>query len=349
MTATRAIARERTIQIAAVAGLVVLCALIVVAIDAVLISFVLAFVIHYLLAPAVNAAERSGLSRKLAVAALYVLFSTAFAAGVYLLLPVIARQLASLKTEMPALIEGTTQILARSERWVNSAMSGITDLDFSMAAGQRLASLSGRIVEGLPLFFSTLMSVLILAPFFAFFMLLDGQAAVKKLMAMVPNHLFQPALTLVHRMNVQLGGFIRARLLEASIVGTVVWLGLTAIGYPYSLLLGIFAGLMNLIPYVGPVIGALPALAIGPVIGVPGWKIWMAAGVYVTAQLVDMLFIIPLVVARIINLHPVAVVIVIIVGAQLAGILGMVISIPVACVLKLFTTSIYEHLVGYQR
>jgi putative permease len=222
------------------------------------------------------------------------------------------------------------------------------DMDFSSAAGSTLAALSGRIIDSLPAFFSTFMSVLVLAPFFAFFMLLDGQTVMKKLMAMVPNHLFEPALTLAHRVNAQLGGFIRARLLEAGIVGMVVWLGLAAIGYPYSLLLAVFAALMNLIPYIGPVIGAVPALVIGPVMGVAAWKIWLVAGVYVSAQLIDMLFIIPLVVAKIINLHPVTVVMVIIIGAQLAGIVGMVISIPIACIVKLLTTPMYQHLVGYQ-
>ena len=348
MTIERAIARERTIKMMAVIGLVTLCLLIVAAINSVLISFVLAFVIHYLLAPVVNAAERSGLPRKLAVAVLYGILGTVFVAGSYLLLPMAAKQLASLKAEMPALIEGTTRMLARAQIWINSALSGITDFDFSSAAGQALAALSERIIGGVPLFFSTLLSVLILAPFFAFFMLLDGQVIVKQLLAMVPNHLFEPALTLLHRMNAQLGGFIRARMLEAGIVGATVWIGLTVIGYPYSLLLGMFAAAMNLIPYVGPVIGAAPALVIGPVIAVASWKIWMVAGVYVLAQLIDSVFIIPLVVAKIINLHPVTVVIVIIVGAQLAGIIGMIISIPVACILKLFASSIYRHSMGYQ-
>jgi len=349
LTTARAIARERTIQITAVSGLLLLCALVVAAIEPVLISFVLAFVIHYLLAPLVNAAERSGLSRKLAVAALYMMMAVVAVAGATLLMPALATQLASLKTEMPALIDGTTDLLARSDNWVNGAMAGLTDLDFSSAAGRTLAALSARIIEGLPAFFSTLLTVLILAPFFAFFMLIDGRVMMKKLVAMVPNHLFEPALTLVHRVNVQLGGFIRARLLEAGIVATAVWIGLAAIGYPYSLLLGMFAGLMNLIPYIGPVIGAVPAMVIGPVMGIAGWKMGMVVGVYVAAQLIDMVFIIPLVVAKIINLHPVTVVIVVIVGAQLAGIVGMVISIPAACVAKLLTVSAYEHLVDCRR
>jgi putative permease len=159
--------------------------------------------------------------------------------------------------------------------------------------------------------------------------------------------LFELALNLKHQINEQLGGFIRARLFEAGIVGFVVWLGLAAVGFPYAILLAIFAGLTNLIPYIGPIIGAIPAILIGLVTGLSGWVLLAVAGVYAAAQLIDNFLVIPLVVARIVNLHPVAVVIVIIVGAQMAGILGMIISIPVACILKITAVALYEHLVEF--
>ena len=178
-------------------------------------------------------------------------------------------------------------------------------------------------------------------------MLLDGQAVSKKFLDLVPNNFFELALNLQHRINVQLGDFIRARLIEAGIVGFCIWLGLAIVGFPYALLLAVFAGLANLIPYIGPVIGAVPAVLIALVDGVTALEFLIVITVYTTAQLIDIFLIIPLVVAKIVNFHPITVVIVIIIGAQIGGILGMIISIPVACIIKLTTTTIYSHLVEF--
>ncbi|MBW1643064.1 MAG: AI-2E family transporter [Deltaproteobacteria bacterium] len=120
------------------------------------------------------------------------------------------------------------------------------------------------------------------------------------------------------------------------------------VGFEYALLLAVFAGLSNLIPYIGPVVGAIPAVLIVLVNSVPGLEFLIVIAVYIVAQLIDNFFIIPLVVAKIVNLHPVTVAIVIIIGAQIEGILGMIISIPVACILKLTITTNYSHLVEFQ-
>jgi putative permease len=118
------------------------------------------------------------------------------------------------------------------------------------------------------------------------------------------------------------------------IVGLVVWLGLYSIGTPYTSILALFAGLTNLIPYLGPIIGAAPGIIIAFVNHSSLASVVFVTMVYLIAQLIDIVFVIPLVVARIVDLHPVTVVIVIIIGSQVMGILGMIISVPVASILK---------------
>ena len=164
----------------------------------------------------------------------------------------------------------------------------------------------------------------------------------------MPNNVFELALNLNYQINRQMGDFIRARLLEAAIVGFVIWVGLAIIGFPYASILAVFAALTNLIPYVGPFIGAIPALIIGIVNNDPTFTLFLVALTYLIAQLIDIIFIIPMVVAKIVNLHPVFVVVVIIIGSQLMGILGMVISIPVASALKLTVTAVYDHLIYFR-
>jgi putative permease len=160
--------------------------------------------------------------------------------------------------------------------------------------------------------------------------------------------MFELALNLQYQINRQLSDFIRARLLEATIVGVVVWTGLALISFPYAILLGVFAGLTNLIPYIGPLIGAVPAVLIALVAYGDGVTILLVSVVYVGAQLIDNMIVIPFIVAKIVNLHPIIVVVVILIGAQSAGILGMIISIPVACIIKLTAEALYHHLLEFR-
>lgn len=340
--------RERLIKSFAVVGILILCTVVVFKTKNILVSFVLGFVIYYILAPVVNVIERTGASRRIGVTGLFILITAAFGFGIYLLLPATAGQLSAFKSELPKFIEGTTNLLAIAELKLNSFLFNMYEIDISKSLGSTVLIFFKGLFDNLPNIISSSLAVIILAPFFAFFMLLDGQAVAKRLLVLVPNNFFELALNLQHRINVQLGDFIRARLLEAVIVGLCVWLGLATVGFPYAVLLAVFAGLSNLIPYIGPVAGAIPAVLIALVNSVPGIEFLMVIAVYIVAQLIDNFFIIPLVVAKIVNLHPVTVAIAIIIGAQIGGILGMIISIPVACILKLTITTVYSHLVEFQ-
>jgi len=343
----KSLTRERLIKSFAVVGILIFCTVVVFKTENILVSFVLGFVIYYLLAPVVNAIERTGVSRRIGVTGLFILITAASGLGIYILLPATAGQLSAFKNELPEFIEGTINLLAISEQKLNSFLFNMYTINISKSLGATLIIFFKGLFDSLPNILSSSLVVIILAPFFAFFMLLDGQAVGKKLLALVPNNFFELALNLQHRINVQLGDFIRARLLEAGIVGFCVWVGLAAVGFEYAVLLAIFAGLSNLIPYIGPVVGAIPAVLIALVNSVPGFEFLIVIAVYIIAQLIDNFFIIPLVVAKIANLHPVTVAIVIIIGAQIGGILGMIISIPVACIIKLTTTTIYSHLVEF--
>ena len=187
-----------------------------------------------------------------------------------------------------------------------------------------------------------------MAPFFAFFLLKDGRNITKKVLALVPNSIFELVLDLHHQINDQMAQFVRARLLEAGIVGLAVWAGLAAFSFPYAFLLASFAALLNLVPYLGPFIGAAPAVIMALINSNMEYGLLIVISVYSFAQLLDIFFIIPLVVAKIVDLHPVTVVVVIIIGAQLLGVLGMLISIPVTSALKVTFTALHNHLTQFR-
>jgi putative permease len=178
-------------------------------------------------------------------------------------------------------------------------------------------------------------------------MIKDGRVITRRIMALVPNSLFELVLSLYNQINEQLGQFVRARLLEAAIVGLITWLGLAFLQFPFAFLFGALAGVANLIPYIGPIIGAVPALALAAVNGMSAVSTLLVILVYVIAQLVDMALIIPLVVAKVVNLHPLTVVLSLLVGAQAMGLLGLLISIPLASVIKVTSSAVYQYIVEH--
>ena len=204
-------------------------------------------------------------------------------------------------------------------------------------------------LKNLPAYLSQSLVIFLLSPFLAFFMLLDGRDFVRKILALVPNQFFELALNLNWQVNRQLGGFIRARLLQSILVGLIIWVGLLLIGFPYSLFLAIFAGILNVIPYLGPFLGAVPALVINFSNSGSGENLLLGLlFIYALAQIVDAVLITPFIVAKIVDLHPVTVILVIIAGAQMMGILGMIISIPIFCTLKVSSQAIYKHLTDFR-
>lgn len=340
--------REPWIRMAAVLLIITASAVAVLAVENMLLAFVLAFVINYLLAPLVNAVERAGVSRTTSTAAVYLLVGMAVVLTCWLALPGINTQISALKNEVPQFQAGITRLLSNWENRLAGYLSGMHEIHLSRKVDSILSDFFATSIKNLPAILSTSITMVILAPLFAFFMLIDGQMAMKKLLALVPNRLFETALNLQYQINRQIGGFVRARLLEAGIVGIVVWGGLVFLQFPYTMFLAVFAALTNLIPYLGPVIGAVPAVLLAVIHSGSGFDILMVAGVYAIAQFIDAVFIVPLVVARIVDLHAVVVIVVIIIGAQLGGILGMIISIPVASVIKLTATAIYQHALDWK-
>lgn len=346
--------RERRIKLVAVLAVLCLCLVIILAVDNLLISFVLAFVTNYLLSPIVNFLERKRVPRQAAIVIPFFATACLVGFGLYSLLPRITQQLSTLESQLPKYQVDLMNLAASTELRFKGFLK-LYNVNFSDTVNTWIINRTSELSSQLPSAVSGSLTVLLLAPFFAFFMLQDGRAVSRRMLAMVPNNLFEPALSLHHQLNEQMGGFIRARFLEAAIVGFVVWVGLQISGFPYASILALFAAVTNLIPYVGPIIGAVPAILIAMISDESVISATMAqtaslnliivTSIYFFAQLVDVVFIIPLVVAKIVNLHPVTVVIVIIVGSQVMGILGMVISIPVASAIKLIFRAVFEQLI----
>jgi len=339
------IKRENAFKLIIVSTIIISGLVVILAVPGMLSSFLLAFVITYLFKPIVAFLERKGIRRILAILLPFLVSGLIVSAASQFMVSLVTEQAASFQTDLPKYINGLSDTFKKPTNTLNLALLPYTKIDLAEKASNWMQNSASNVLHRIPEWISKLLSTMLLAPFFAFFMLKDGQSIGRNLLAFMPNNLFEVALNLSSQINKQLGNFIRARLLESVIVGTVVLLGLSSIGTPYASILALFAGLTNLIPYLGPVIGAIPGLVIAFVNHDTLASVALVTTVYLIAQLIDMLFVIPLVVAKTVDLHPVTVVIVIIIGSQVMGILGMIISVPVASILKLVFTEFYNHVV----
>ena len=314
--------------------------------DGLLVSLILALAINYLFSPVVDSLERSGVPRTYATVIPFLVGLLALTIGFTLVLPLAVEQVKELTQTLPQLKQRWAETFVMVEGSIETNIGLSKSLGLFDRINEWLMTQLNAVSEKLPTAVSQSLTVLLLSPFFAFFILADGNRFGRSLLRLVPNRHFETALKLRHQLNQQLGGFVRARLIESAIVGLIIWIGLSMVGFPYTVILAIASAVANLIPYVGPIIGAVPALAISlfsaeasAIHGVSS-TFGLVGLVYLIAQVVDTVFVIPLLVARIVNLHPVTVVLAILVGAEAYGILGMVVAIPVASAIKLILLAI---------
>lgn len=306
-------------------------------------SVVVAVAFTYLLSPVVSKVESTGASRLLATSLVFSAFILFIILLLSLLTPFLSGQVSSLQGELPKYIDGSVSLIQRLQKDLRLLSGGAIDVDLGGNFRIWMEAQSKTLLSNLPTYLKSSASVIILSPFIAFFLLKDGFMISKRFLALVPNSVYELTLNLQYQINMQIAQYFRARVLEAIIVGAVVLIGLWIIQFPYAAVLALFAGVTNLIPYLGPVVGAIPGIAIALINQEPNLTLFLVIAVYAIAQLIDMLFIIPLVVAKIVDLHPVTVVLAVIVGAQLLGILGMLISIPICSAIKVTFISVYQH------
>ena len=225
--------------------------------------------------------------------------------------------------------------------------------DFNLAAlvkehGERLTE---TMLGGTTVFLGGVVSGLtfvVIVPFVAFFFLKEGRRLTRNLIELVPNAYFELCLNLLHQINGQIGGYIRGQILATSVVSILAVTGLTIVGVDHALPLGLLAGLANMIPFLGPLIGiitaSIVALATGGGLGMVG----KVVVVFLLIQMIDNVVIQPTVVAKSVEMHPLVILFVVMVGSQLMGIVGMLIAVPLTGIIKVSSQTVYEGVRGYR-
>jgi predicted PurR-regulated permease PerM len=311
----------------------------------------IAVAVVYLLNPLVSALERRGVPRVAGAGIVYVLFLCIVALLVSLLVPVVTRQVTAVVDHVPDYLADAQAAVRRV-----GARFG-QEPDFRLDAEQVREWLSAgenrqavtRYLTGLRSVTNSLISgliIIVLGPVMAFYLLVDLPRLNRGAMALIPPARREEIRSLMDRIGQAIGGFFRGQLLVALFVGVASSLGLWAIGLPFWLLVGMVAGVFNLVPLVGPFIGGGLAVIIALIDGQPLKAVW-AALVLLAVQQIDNHLISPNVMGRTVQLHPVVVMLALLTGASFAGLFGMLVIVPLVAVAKIVFLFMWSKYVDY--
>ncbi|MEW6230265.1 MAG: AI-2E family transporter, partial [Bacillota bacterium] len=163
------------------------------------------------------------------------------------------------------------------------------------------------------------------------------------LLSWIPGRWRSEVVGLLIEMDHALGSFIRGQLLVSGIVGVLISLGLSIIGVDFALVIGLLAGIFDIIPYFGPVIGAVPAIALA-LLKSPVLVIYVVV-LFVVVNQIESAIVGPNILGEQIGLHPVAVIFAILAGGHLFGVTGVLLAVPVAAIIKVFLRYLQARLV----
>ncbi|MDW7644128.1 MAG: AI-2E family transporter [Desulfuromonadales bacterium] len=302
-----------------------------------ILPLLLAMITAFLLDPLVKYIERDHISRTFSIFVVYLLISSALYLAASWLVPQWVDMWNSLRADIPRYAGNLVAFVKEVQLGLQARLPMIQGYEFTSKARDLIEGAVGYLLVQTPKSALRLGSLLILVPLFSFFFLRDGRKILRSTISLAPNRQFEMLHDLSFHISQQMAHFIRGRILEAFIVGVVVAVGLSFTDIRYAPLLGLFAGVTNLVPYIGPIVGMIPGLLIALTDLGMGGQFWWIVMVYVLiAQvIVDNFILIPILISRVSNLHPLWVLLAIIMGGKLYGVLGMIIGVPIASIIKI--------------
>jgi predicted PurR-regulated permease PerM len=325
-------------QIRRIAIAVLLAALtitLIVLLRALIAPVVVSIFLAYMLAPLVDAVENRGLSRTWASVIVFLSLCLTLGLAIALVWKNMIEELQHLIAG--AQIDDPAQLTASIKEKLRAAFPGLaqSNLIDKMAAGAVTygEAFANRMMEG---FAGTLSAAgeLIIIPFLTFFILKDSRALKKFIVQRIANRYFEMSLSLIHKATLQLGRFIRGQLLDATIVGIMAMIALSLLNLRYALLIGALAGMANMIPFLGPIVGGVPAVIVSVVDTGSFSGVLPIIVAFAVIKLIDDVIVQPAVVSKSVELHPVVVIVAIFAGGHLGGILGMIVAVPLVSIIK---------------
>ncbi|CUA81102.1 AI-2E family transporter [Anoxybacillus suryakundensis] len=295
--------------------------------------FLIAAFITYLLHPVVEYVHKRGMPRALAILSIYALFFGGIGFAVYKGTPLFIAQLEDLNKSLPIFVrtyeQWTNYIHEETATWpydVHKRIEAMITEAETFISGAVTGTIIGlkQLINRVIVFF--------IIPFIAFYMLKDVELIKKAAWEWTPKKWRNKGVQFLRDVDRTLGGYIRGQLFVCLLIGTAATLSFWLIDMKYPLLLGIIVGITNVIPYFGPIIGAIPAAIIAATVSVN--MLFLTVGIVFALQFIEGNILSPLIVGKSLHLHPLIIMFSLFVGGEIGGIIGLIVAVPIVAIGK---------------
>jgi predicted PurR-regulated permease PerM len=289
--------------------------------------------------PWVDWMQEHKVPRAVGIILIYVGLFSVLGTVVYLMIPPIIEQVRQLSTDFP--------------RYVDRLLSGVSLLrEYSVQFGlmdnikNSIGGLNSNINSAASGFFTTISSFVggvfsfFLVLVVTFYMVVEENAIKKLVWTIAPSRHQSYIMQLVNRMQKKIGLWLRGQLILSLVIFVLTYTALLILDVKYALVLALFAGLTEFVPYLGPLLGAVPAVFLAftqsPTLGL------MVAAIYYVIQLVENNILVPKVMQKAVGMNPIVSISALLIGFKLAGVMGAILSIPVATAISVFIKDLFE-------
>lgn len=304
----------------------------------------IAGILYFIFNPIVRFLEKK-LPRTLSILLIYLAFVALIVFVLSAVGPVFTKQVTDLFNSIPSYVKQIQIFIKQmsNSQWftwmMNQDFVSVAKIESSI--GEYLTSLPENITGSLSSVFGVVTNIAITAvtvPFILFYMLKDGNRFPNLAVKILPDKYKNEGLKIFKDLYETLAAYIQGQLIVCMFVGTACFIGFWIAGVKYALILGVIIAVTNIIPYVGPFLGATPAVIIA-FLDSPT-KALIALIIVVAVQQTDGNLLSPLIIGRRLNTHPLTIILLLIGAGSFGGILGMILAVPAYALLKAFTLNI---------
>ncbi|MGA1801281.1 AI-2E family transporter [Rhizobium sp. HT1-10] len=303
----------------------------------ILLPFIAGMAIAYFLDPVADWLERRGLSRTMATLLILVAFVLVFALALTILIPIIVNQFNDFLQQVPGYVEQFQKFITNTQnsivpQWIRNQAGTIKD-NFSTIMSDGVSFVAGLFGQlwssGKALV--NIVSLMVVTPVVAFYMLLDWDRMIAKVDAWIPREHVSSVRQIAREIDQAIAGFIRGQGSLCIILGVYYGVGLSLVGLNFGLLIGMFAGMISFIPYVGSLVGLFLAGGVAIVQFWPDYP-WIALvlAVFFTGQFLEGNILQPKLVGSSVGLHPVWLMFALFAFSVMFGFVGLLIAVPAA-------------------
>ncbi|HEP1808045.1 TPA: AI-2E family transporter [Streptococcus suis] len=312
-----------------------------------LLPMILTGLLYYLLNPMVDWMEKHKISRTVGISILFVLISLLIIWGLAVAIPSIQEQVTSFAQNLPSniqKIEGQVTGLLQDQRFEQFRPTALELLnkvnDQAVAYAQKFSTSAVNWASNLISTASQIIVAVLIMPFILFYLLRDGQYLNKHITQYLPTKWREPIGTVLSDVNGQLSNYVRGQVTVAIIVALMFSVMFSIIGLSYPITLGVMAGFLNLIPYLGSFLAMIPAVILGLIAG-PIMLIKVLV-VFMIEQTIEGRFVTPLIIGSSLSIHPITILFVLLTAGQMYGVLGVLLGIPIYASIKVLVKATFE-------